>query len=91
MFAESEPTVFAGGSHFVTDAAAKAEREEKEQEIRKQEMDEYLYKEQFKGLDADAALQVGESVVLGGEVVDSQVEAPKKKMPKGLAARMAKK
>ena len=43
---------------------------------------EYLYKEAFKGLDADSALQVGESVKLGGEVVDSCFEAPKKAPPK---------
>jgi len=81
-FAESDPTVFAGGAHYVTDAAARAARDATDVDIRKQEVDEYLYKEAFKGLDADSALQVGESVKLGGEVVDSCFEAPKKAPPK---------
>ena len=74
------------------DAAAKAERDETERVIRQQEMDEYLYKEQFKGLtDADEALRVGESVKLGGEVLDIEGSAPRKPMPAALAAKLAKK
>lgn len=54
----------------------------------------YLYKEQFKGLSAEDAMQIGEGVKLGGEVVDAQTDddhKPKKKMPKALRKRMNKK
>ena len=74
-FKESDPTIFAGGAHYVTDAEAKAARAEVDKGIRQQEMDEYLYKEQFKGLSAEEALAAGEGVQLGGEVVDSSTTA----------------
>lgn len=91
-FNESDPTVFHDGAVYATDAEAKAARDEKEKEIRKQEMDEYLYKEQFKGLtDAEEALRVGESVKLGGEILEIEGSEPKKKMPAALAAKMKKK
>ena len=83
-FNESEPTVFAGGAHYVTDAAAREERAATDAQIRQQEMDEYLYKEQFKGLSAQEALEVGASVQLGGEMVTTDFEPPKRKR-KGLA------
>ena len=57
-FAESNPAAFPGGAHYVTDASAAAERAEADAIIRKQEEEEYLYKERFKGLDADEALKV---------------------------------
>ena len=84
VFAESEPTAFPGGAHYVTDTAAAEERRAADAVIRQQEMDEYLYKEQFKGLSAEEALRAGESVQLGGEVVDvgGSAEAPKKRPPK---------
>mmetsp|Transcript_44231 Transcript_44231/g.116232 ORF Transcript_44231/g.116232 Transcript_44231/m.116232 type:complete len:353 (+) Transcript_44231:62-1120(+) len=89
VFAESDPTVFPGGSHYVTDETAKIERAAVDAAIRQAEHDEYLYKEQFKGLSADEALHVGESVQLGGVVVEDSEEAkPKKKIPSGLAKRM---
>ena len=91
---ESEPSVWHDGALYATDADAKAARDEREVEIRQQEMDEYLYKERFKGLSADEALQVGQNVKLGGEALTIGGEpdaAPGKKMPKGLAARLAKK
>ena len=48
--------------------------------------------EPFKGVDAEEALKVGESVVLGGEVVaDESATQPTKEMPAGLAARLAAK
>ena len=92
-FTESEPTVFHDGLVYSTDAEAKAGREATEKEIRKQEHDEYLYKEQFKGLDAEAALRVGEEVKLGGEVVVDEEPAGRKKpkrMPTRLRVRMNK-
>ena len=91
-FNESDPTTFSQGAVYALDAAAKAERDETERVIRQQEMDEYLYKEQFKGLtDADEALRVGESVKLGGEVLDIEGSAPRKPMPAALVAKLAKK
>ena len=64
---ESEPTVFPGGAHYALDAAAKAERVEREKEIDATLREEGLVKDdEFKGLDADEALKVGEAVVLGG-------------------------
>ena len=91
LFSESEPTVFSMGAHYVGDAAAKAERDEVDRAIRQQEHDEYLYKEQFAGLSAEEALKAGESVQLGGVVVEDAAEAPKKKLPKGLAKKMREK
>ena len=38
-FAESDPTVFVGGAHYVTDAAARAARDATDVDIRKQEVD----------------------------------------------------
>lgn len=90
-FNESEPTVWHDGAVYVTDPEAMAARDEREKQIRQQEMDEYLYKEQFKGItDAEEALRVGNSVKLGGEVVEVEGSAPKKSMPAGLAAKMKK-
>ena len=60
---------------------------------------QYLYKEQFKGLDAEAALRVGEEVKLGGEVVVVDEEKAldgggkkkkAKRMPTRLRMRMTK-
>ena len=94
-FAESDPTIFAGGAHYVTDAEARAARAETDAAIRLQEEEEFLYKERFKGLSADEGLKVGESVQLGGAVVDvggeDAASKPKRKMPKGLAAKLQKK
>ena len=51
--------------------------------------EEYLYKEQFKGLtDAEEAKKVGETVLLGGEVLEIAGDAPRKKMPAALAAKL---
>ena len=64
--------------------------------IRKQEVEEYLYKEQFKGLDAEEAKRVGDEVKLGGEVVEDETAtgdkttAPKR-MPTRLRMRMQRK
>ena len=66
LFMESEPTVFSDGAHYQMDPAAKAERVEREREIDQTLRKEGLIKDEFKGLDADEALKVGEEVKLGG-------------------------
>lgn len=53
-----------------------------------QEVDEYLYKEKFKGLEAGEALKVGESVLLGGEVVSVEETPAKKPMPAWMRKKM---
>ena len=47
-----------------------------------------MYKEQFKGLEAEEALKVGESVQLGGEVVTVDETPAKKAMPAKFAKKM---
>ena len=88
-FAESDPTLFPGGAVYTTDEEARAARAAVDEGIRKQEVEEYLYKEQFKGLtDAEEAKKVGETVLLGGEVLEIAGDAPRKKMPAALAAKL---
>ena len=87
VFMESEPTAFAGGAHYALDKAAAAARSEEDARIRQQEYEEYLYKEQFKGLSAEEALAQGEGVKLGGVVIEDAGlnEKPKRKPPKGVS------
>ncbi|KAJ1404897.1 hypothetical protein B484DRAFT_404624 [Ochromonadaceae sp. CCMP2298] len=80
---ESDPTVFGGGSVYVTDERAKAERTERESEIREQEAKELNLKT-FDGLGVEEALRVGLEVKLGGEVVGMDAKKPKKAVPKAL-------
>jgi len=58
---ESNPNVFSDGALFAVDAKARQARFERIAEIKKLEHDEYLYKEDFKGLSAEEALAVGEA------------------------------